>query len=60
MPPAPDVIAAARMRARDLVPRRFRNDYAHAIRVIDAFQHGEDQLRAGMATAKVLNLELVD
>ncbi len=55
----PDVIASTGERARDLVPRRFRKDHADSIAVIDAYQPGEDQLRAGMATAKILTLELL-
>jgi hypothetical protein len=56
---APEVIAATSQRAPDLVPRRFRKAYAHAVAAVDGYQRGEDQLRAGMAAAKVLNLELL-
>ncbi len=53
------MISAAGDRARDLVPRRFRKDYAHAVATVDAYRRGDDQLRAGMAATKILNLELL-
>lgn len=56
---APELIAATSQRAPDLVPRRFRKSYAHAVEVVDGYREGEDTLRAGMAAAKVLNLELL-
>ena len=56
---APEVIAAARERAPDLVPRRLRRAYAHAVETVDGYREGQDTLRAGMAAAKVLTLELV-
>ena len=56
---APEVIAATKERAADLVPRRFRRAYAHAVDTVDGYRAGEDTLRAGMAAAKVLTLELL-